>query len=87
MAIKIVGDVGAAVFSLLLLYNIGAVQWPTVSTVMPSLPCYEMIRSGIFGPRIRVYYDITQLSFTLAGITLFGLLGLRDVRRYIVQEW
>ena len=55
-------------------------------TVMPSLPCYEMIRAGIFGPVIPYYYDIPQLSFTLAAITLFGLLGLRDVRRYIVSE-
>ena len=54
--------------------------------VMPSLPCYEMIRGGIFGPKVHVYYDITQLSFILAGITLFGLLGLRDVRRYMVGE-
>ena len=55
-------------------------------TIMPALPCYEIIRSGIFGPVIRVYYNIPQLSFTLAGLTLFGLLGLHDVRRYIVNE-
>ncbi len=53
---------------------------------MPALPCYEMIRAGLFGPVMRYYYDIPQLSFTLAAITLFGLLGLRDVRRYIVNE-
>ena len=55
-------------------------------TYMPSLSCYEMIRGGIYGPVIRVYYDIPQLSFTLAAITLFGLLGLRHVRRYLVNE-
>jgi capsular polysaccharide transport system permease protein len=54
--------------------------------VMPALPCYEMIRAGIFGPVMQFYYDIPRLSFILAGITLFGLLGLRDVRRYIVNE-
>ena len=55
-------------------------------TVMPSFPCYEMIRAGIFGPVMRYYYDgIPRLSFILAAITLFGLLGLRDVRRYIVN--
>lgn len=54
--------------------------------VMPALPSYEMIRAGLFGPVIRTYYDIPQLSFILAGITLFGLLGLRDVRRYVVNE-
>jgi hypothetical protein len=45
-----------------------------------------MIRGGLFGPVIRVYYDLPQLTFTLAGITLFGLLGLRDVRHYLVNE-
>jgi hypothetical protein len=53
---------------------------------MPALPCYEMIRGGLFGPVIRVYYDIPLLTFTLAAITLFGLLGLRDVRRYLINE-
>lgn len=54
--------------------------------VMPALPAYEMIRGGLFGPVIRVYYDIPRLSLTLAALTLFGLLGLRDVRRYVVNE-
>ncbi len=54
--------------------------------VMPALPSYEMIRAGLFGPMMRYYYDIPQLSLTLAAITLFGLLGLRDVRRYLVNE-
>lgn len=150
MAIEIIGNYGAAVFSFVLLYCIGAVDWPrnlpllflgylymtwwcvsmglviaafsertvifekiwapvsyiylpasgffwmaawapdslrpTMLAVMPSLPCYEMIRSGIFGPQVRVYYDISQLSLTLGAITLFGLLGLRDVRRYMATE-
>jgi capsular polysaccharide transport system permease protein len=55
-------------------------------TVMPALPCYEMIRSGLFGRVIRAYYGIPRLSFILAAITLFGLLGLRDVRRHLVNE-
>jgi len=45
-----------------------------------------MIRSGLFGPVVHVYYDITRLTFTLAAITLLGLLGLRDVRRHLVNE-
>jgi len=149
MALEIMGNYGAAVFSFLLLYSIGAVDWPrnlpllflgyfymtwwcvsaglvvaafsertvifekiwspvsyiylpvsgfmymaawlsaslrgTMLAVMPPLSCYEMIRSGIFGPVMRVYYDVPRLSFTLAAITLFGLLGLRDVRRHIVS--
>lgn len=59
---------------------------PILLTFMPALPCYEMIRSGLFGPAVRVYYDIPQLTFTLAAITLFGLLGLRGVRRYLNNE-
>jgi capsular polysaccharide transport system permease protein len=55
--------------------------------VMPALPCYEMIRAGIFGPVMRFYYGgIPRLSLVLAAITLFGLLGMRDVRRYIINE-
>jgi capsular polysaccharide transport system permease protein len=59
---------------------------PILLTFMPALPSYEMIRSGVFGPVVRVYYDIPQLTFTLAAITLFGLLGLRGVRPHLVNE-
>jgi capsular polysaccharide transport system permease protein len=59
---------------------------PILLTLMPALPCYEMIRNGIFGPVFRFYYDIPWLTFILAAITLFGLLGLRDVRRHLVNE-
>lgn len=55
-------------------------------TFMPALPCYEMIRGGLFGPVIHVYYDIPHLTFILGALTLFGLLGLRDVRRHLVNE-
>jgi capsular polysaccharide transport system permease protein len=150
IAVEILGNYGAAVFSFFLLYAIGVMKWPydmpllflgyfymtwwcvsiglviaafsertvifekiwqpisymylpvsgffymaawiparirdVLLTVMPALPSYEMIRGGIFGPIVRVYYDIPQLTFTLAAITLFGLLGLHDVRRYLVNE-
>ena len=59
---------------------------PTMLTVMPALPCYEMIRGGLFGPVIQTFYDIPYLTFVLAAITLFGLLGLRDVRRHLIHE-
>jgi capsular polysaccharide transport system permease protein len=62
-----------------------SVRWVLLTT-MPALPCYEMIRAGIFGPVMRYYYDIPWLSFVLAAITLFGLLGLRDVRRHLANE-
>ena len=59
---------------------------PILLTFMPALPCYEMIRGGLFGPVMRYYYDLPQVTLILAGITLFGLLGLRDVRRHLVNE-
>jgi len=150
IAVEVLGNIGAAVFSFFLLYSIGQMEWPrdmpllfvgyfymiwwcvslglvlaafserTVTfdkvwlpvsymylpvsgffylaawlpvkvrlislTFMPALSCYEMIREGIFGPVYRFYYNIPQLTFTLAAITLFGLLGLRDVRRYLINE-
>lgn len=150
IAVEVLGNLGAAVFSFFLLLAIGQIEWPQnppllflgyfymiwwcvsvglviaafsertvvfekvwqpvsymylpvsgffylamwipssvrniLLTVMPALPCYEMIRGGLFGPVIHVYYDIPRLSFILAAITLFGLLGLRDVRRHLVNE-
>jgi capsular polysaccharide transport system permease protein len=52
-------------------------------TVMPSLHCYEMIRGGLFGSRLQVFYDLSYLSFVLAMLTLFGLWMMRGVRQYI----
>lgn len=52
-------------------------------TVMPSLHAYEMIRGGLLGPRIEVFYDMGYLTFVLAGLTLFGLWLMRDVRRHM----
>ena len=52
-------------------------------TVMPSIHAYEMLRGGLFGPRIEVFYDLSYVSFVLAGLTLLGLWLLRGVRRYI----
>ena len=52
-------------------------------TVMPSLHCYEMIRGGLFGIRLQVFYNLSYLSFVLAVLTLFGLWLLRGVRQYV----
>ena len=52
-------------------------------TVMPSLHCHEMIRGGLFGDRIQVFYDIGYLSGVLAVMTLLGLWLLLTVRRHL----
>ncbi len=55
-------------------------------TVLPCLHSYEMIRAGLFGNRIQTFYDPTYLTFMLAGLTLFGLWMVRDVRRHLRLE-
>jgi capsular polysaccharide transport system permease protein len=52
-------------------------------TVMPSVHCYEMIRGGLFGDRIQVFYDLSYVSMVLAVLTLFGLWLIHGVRRYL----
>jgi capsular polysaccharide transport system permease protein len=52
-------------------------------TLLPSLHSYEMIRGGLFGGRVQVFYDFSYVSFVLAGLTLLGLWLVRDVRRHI----
>jgi capsular polysaccharide transport system permease protein len=54
--------------------------------VNPPLHCYEMVRGGMFGDKIRVHYDILYLSFLLAVLTLIGLWLMRDVRRHVELE-
>ena len=55
-------------------------------TVMPSLHAYEMIRGGLFGSRIEVFYNVGYLSAILATLTAFGLWALHDVRRHLEFE-
>jgi len=52
-------------------------------TIIPPLHSYEMIRGGMFGHHIQVFYDMTYLSAVLAFLTLFGLWLVRDVRRHL----
>ena len=54
--------------------------------VVPSLHSYEMIRGGLFGDRVQVFYDISYLTWILAILTLVGLWLMRDVRKHLVLE-
>jgi capsular polysaccharide transport system permease protein len=54
--------------------------------VMPSIHAYEMIRAGVFGHTIRTYGDPVYMSLVCAGLTLIGLVLLRESRKYIVVE-
>ena len=62
-------------------------SWRGVAlTVIPSVHAYEMIRGGLFGDRIEVFYDIYYVSSILAIMTLIGLWLMRDVRKHLILE-
>jgi capsular polysaccharide transport system permease protein len=52
----------------------------------PPLHCYEMVRGGMFGNLMHAHYDIPYLTFLLAGLTVFGLWLVRNVREHIELE-
>jgi capsular polysaccharide transport system permease protein len=52
----------------------------------PSLQAYEMIRAGMLGPSVRTYYDFGYETAVLTIITLIGLIGVYQVREFIVME-
>ena len=52
----------------------------------PPLHCYEMVRGGLFGDKVIVYYDIPYLTLMLAILTVIGLWLLHNVRQYIEIE-
>jgi hypothetical protein len=45
-----------------------------------------MIRGGLWGNRIQVFYDIPYLSYLLGIVTLLGMWLMRDVRKHLVLE-
>jgi capsular polysaccharide transport system permease protein len=53
---------------------------------MPSLQAYEMMRAGMFGATIKTYGDPRYETLTLAVLTFFGLLIMRESRKYVVAE-
>ena len=52
----------------------------------PPLHCFEMVRSGMFGPRIHAHYDTSYLALLLTMLTLLGLFLVRDVRKHLEIE-
>ena len=52
-------------------------------TVLPSLHAYEMIRGGLFGSHIQVFYDVSYVSYVLAALTVLGLWLVHTVRQHL----
>ena len=53
---------------------------------MPSLQAYEMIRAGMFGDTVETYGNPAYETLILAVLTFFGLLIMRESRKYVVAE-
>jgi len=51
------------------------------------LQAYEIIRAGLIGNLVETFYDMTYLTFVLAGLTLIGLWLVRGVRQHLEAEW
>ncbi len=45
-----------------------------------------MIRAGMFGETVKTYGDPGYTTLALAVLTFFGLLVMRESRKYVVAE-
>jgi capsular polysaccharide transport system permease protein len=57
-----------------------------LALLQPYFNAYEMIRQGMFGNTVQFHYSIGYTVFTLAIVTLIGLVLLRDGRKHVVLE-
>jgi len=57
-----------------------------ILAIDPPLHCYEIVRSGLFGPRMHAHYDMAYLTFVLIILTAVGLLLMKDVRKHLELE-
>jgi len=53
---------------------------------IPTVDAFEMIRSGQFGPSVRVYYDVPYTSFACTALIALGIVMCRNVHRHLVFE-
>lgn len=53
---------------------------------MPSIGIYDMIREGLFGSIIPAHYDLLYMTVLFSAMTVFGLLLIREARKYLEIE-
>jgi capsular polysaccharide transport system permease protein len=53
---------------------------------LPPVQAYEMIRAGMLGGAVTTYGDPSYETLALAVLTFFGLLIMRESRKYVVAE-
>jgi capsular polysaccharide transport system permease protein len=57
-----------------------------LALLVPSVNSYELIRSGQFGPGVRVHYDLPYEVFACASLILIGLALSRSIHKHLVIE-
>jgi capsular polysaccharide transport system permease protein len=53
---------------------------------VPTVDAFELIRSGQFGPSVRVYYDLPYETFICTALFALGIILCRNVHRHLVFE-
>jgi capsular polysaccharide transport system permease protein len=54
--------------------------------LVPNVHCFEMIRSGVFGPSVQTYWDAGYVAAWSLGLSAAGLLAMRKVRKHVRFE-
>jgi capsular polysaccharide transport system permease protein len=67
------------------------VDWvsPRFQDILLYSPCVnavELIRSGVFGPSLKVHYDVTYTSWSCAALLIVALALTLGTRRYIIVQ-
>jgi capsular polysaccharide transport system permease protein len=51
---------------------------------IPTVHMYELLRYGFYGSAVPTYFDLTYVTWWVAGLNLFGMMELRRARRDLV---
>ena len=62
-------------------------RWRTIILMIdPPMNCYEMVRAGLFGPKIQTFYYQDVLTYTLLALSALGLWLMHDIRNHLELE-
>lgn len=61
-------------------------RYRELALYVPTLHAFEMIRSGQFGPSVRVHYEVSYITAVCAVLISLGLMMCRGVHRHLVVE-
>jgi capsular polysaccharide transport system permease protein len=61
-------------------------DYQKVALWVPTVHCFELIRSGYFGASIRVHFDIPFLAGVCLAQTFFAIAAIRGLRKWVAVE-